>query len=90
MFLIYQKIQSGAVAKSYMMKGFLIYEEMRKYFPILVGFGLACAPVRCAHPSFLDSLLRPTGRCAPPPPPIAASLIIPVILWGPNYVPVRP
>jgi hypothetical protein len=26
--------QSGAVAKSCMRKGFLIYEEMRKYFPI--------------------------------------------------------
>ncbi len=26
--------QSEAVAKSYMRKGFLIYEEMRKYFPI--------------------------------------------------------
>jgi hypothetical protein len=34
MFLIYEEIQSGAVAKSYMRKGFLIYEEMRKYFPI--------------------------------------------------------
>ncbi len=33
-FLIYKKIQSGAVAKSYMRKGFLIYEEVRKYFPI--------------------------------------------------------
>ena len=33
-FLIYSEIQSGAVAKSYMRKGFLIYEEMRKYFPI--------------------------------------------------------
>jgi len=33
-FLIYQEIQSGAVAKSYMRKGFLIYEKMRKYFPI--------------------------------------------------------
>jgi hypothetical protein len=33
-FLIYEKIPSGAVAKSYMRKGFLIYEEMRKYFPI--------------------------------------------------------
>jgi hypothetical protein len=34
-FLIYKEIQSGAVAKSYMGKGFLIYEEkMRKYFPI--------------------------------------------------------
>jgi SpoVK/Ycf46/Vps4 family AAA+-type ATPase len=35
-FLIYKEIQSGAVAKSYMRKGFLIYEEMRKYFPIPV------------------------------------------------------
>jgi hypothetical protein len=33
-FLIYKEIQCGAVAKSYMRKGFLIYEEMRKYFPI--------------------------------------------------------
>jgi hypothetical protein len=33
-FLIYEKIKSGAVAKSYMRKGFLIYEEMGKYFPI--------------------------------------------------------
>jgi hypothetical protein len=30
-FLIYKEIQTGAVAKSYMRKGFLIYEEMRKY-----------------------------------------------------------
>ena len=28
-FLIYKEIQSGAVANSYMRKGFLIYEEMR-------------------------------------------------------------
>jgi hypothetical protein len=33
-FLIYKEIQSVAFAKSYMRKGFLIYEEMRKYFPI--------------------------------------------------------
>jgi hypothetical protein len=33
-FLIYKEIRSGAVAKSYMSKSFLIYEEMRKYFPI--------------------------------------------------------
>jgi hypothetical protein len=33
-FLIYKVIQSGAVAKSYMRKGFRIYKEMRKYFPI--------------------------------------------------------
>jgi hypothetical protein len=33
-FLIYKEIQGGAVAKSYKRKSFLIYEEMRKYFPI--------------------------------------------------------
>jgi hypothetical protein len=47
-FLIYKEIQSGAVAKSYMRKGFLIYEEMRKYFPIheeaLVIYDFATAP----------------------------------------------
>jgi hypothetical protein len=29
----YKEIQSGAVAKSYMRKGFPIYQEMGKYFP---------------------------------------------------------
>ncbi len=41
------KIQSGAVAKSYMRKGFLIYEEMRKYFLTrrpLVIYDFATAP----------------------------------------------
>jgi hypothetical protein len=33
-FLIYKEIQMGVVAKSYMRKGFLIYEEMRKYLVI--------------------------------------------------------
>jgi hypothetical protein len=34
-FLIYKEIQSGAVEKPCMKKGFLIlYEEMRNYFPI--------------------------------------------------------
>jgi hypothetical protein len=33
-FLIYKDMQSGAVAKSYMRKGFLIYQEIRKFFPI--------------------------------------------------------
>jgi hypothetical protein len=33
-FLINKEIQSGAVAKSYMRKGFLIYDEMRKYLVI--------------------------------------------------------
>jgi hypothetical protein len=31
-FLIYMEIQMGSGAKSYMRKGFLIYEEMHKYF----------------------------------------------------------
>ncbi len=33
-FLICKEIQMGAVAKSYMRKGFLIYEKMRKYLVI--------------------------------------------------------
>ncbi len=34
---MYKEIQNGAVAKSYMRKGFLIYEEMRKYLTICEG-----------------------------------------------------
>jgi hypothetical protein len=30
-FLTYKEIQNGAVENSYMRKGFLLYEEMRKY-----------------------------------------------------------
>ena len=30
----YKEIQMGSVAKSYMRKGFLIYEKMRKYLTI--------------------------------------------------------
>ncbi len=33
-FLIYNEIQSGAVAKSFMRKDFLVCEDLRKYFPI--------------------------------------------------------
>jgi hypothetical protein len=33
-FLLYKEIQNGAVAKSYMRMGLLIYEEMRKYLTI--------------------------------------------------------
>jgi hypothetical protein len=33
-FLIFKEIQNEAVAKSYMRKVFLIYEEMRKYLTI--------------------------------------------------------
>jgi hypothetical protein len=36
-FLIYKETQSGAVAKSYMRKGLLLYEEMHNYFPIYEG-----------------------------------------------------
>ncbi len=39
----YKEIQSGAVAKSYLRKGFLTYEEMRKYFPI---YEEAVGPIR--------------------------------------------
>jgi hypothetical protein len=31
---MYTEIPNGAVAKSYLRKGFLIYEEMRKYLTI--------------------------------------------------------
>jgi|688.fasta_scaffold1902805_1 hypothetical protein len=33
-FLIYEEIQMGSVAKSYIRKGFQINEEMRKYLTI--------------------------------------------------------
>ncbi len=33
-FLIYKEMQMGSVATSYIRKGFLIYEEMRKYLTI--------------------------------------------------------
>jgi hypothetical protein len=39
-FLIYKKIQMGSVAKSYMRKGFLIFEEMRKYSTIYEEAGI--------------------------------------------------
>jgi hypothetical protein len=32
--ILYKDIQNGAVAKSFMRKGFLIYEEMLKYLTI--------------------------------------------------------
>ncbi len=36
-FFIYKEIQMGLDAKSYMRKGFLIYEEMHKYFHHISG-----------------------------------------------------
>ncbi len=41
----------------------------------LVGFGRACAPVRCAHPSFWTHC-HPKRGAARPSPPIAASLLL--------------
>jgi hypothetical protein len=49
-FLIHKEIQSGAVAKSYMRKPFLINEEMRKYFPI---YEEAVSHCNCSIPNFL-------------------------------------
>jgi hypothetical protein len=49
---MYKEIQNGAVAKSYMRKGFLIYEEMRKYLtiylrrPLVILYDFATAPFR--------------------------------------------
>ncbi len=36
-FLIYKKIQMGSGAKSYVRKGFLVYEDMHKYFHHIWG-----------------------------------------------------
>jgi hypothetical protein len=52
-YLIYREIQSGAVAKSYMRKGFLIYEEMRKYFPIYEeAVSHICMTLQLLHSTF--------------------------------------
>jgi hypothetical protein len=54
------------------------YKEVQNAFTFqeaykkLVGFGLACAPVRCAHPSFWAHLPAKRGAACPP---IAASLL---------------
>jgi hypothetical protein len=52
-FLIYKEILSRAVAKSYMRKGFLIYEEKRKYFPIYEDGGrLSYMTLQLPHSEF--------------------------------------
>jgi hypothetical protein len=53
-FLIYKEIQMGAVAKSYMRKGFLIYEEMRQY---LVIYEEAVRHIWLSNRSLLDFLI---------------------------------
>jgi hypothetical protein len=35
-FLVFKEIQKGSGAKPYMRKGFLIYEEVRKYFVMYI------------------------------------------------------
>jgi hypothetical protein len=51
-FLIYKEVQIGSVAKSYMRRGILIYEEMRKYLTTIyeeavshLMYDFATAPV---------------------------------------------
>jgi hypothetical protein len=48
-FIIYREIQSGAVTKSYMRKGFLIYEKCENISPYmrrpLVVYDFASAPL---------------------------------------------
>ncbi len=51
-FLIYKEFQSGAVANSYMRKGFLIH-EMRTYFPINEDAGSHIWLCNCSTLKFL-------------------------------------
>ncbi len=55
-FLIYDKIQMGSGAKSYMRKSFLIYEEMPKFFPIYVQYEEAVSHIWLCTRSLLISL----------------------------------
>ncbi len=59
--------QRSATTTDRNMTGIWQTEDPRWIYDKLVGFGRACAPVRCAHPSFC-SLPRQMGRCAPPLP----------------------
>jgi hypothetical protein len=53
-FLIYKEIQMGVVAKSHVRKGFLIYDEMRKYLVIyeeaISHIGLTLQPLPSGFP----------------------------------------
>jgi hypothetical protein len=59
--LIYSEIQSGAVAQSYVRKGFLIYEEMRNISPYmrrpLVIYDFATAPLRISLYVYEENLI---------------------------------
>ncbi len=52
-FLIHKEILNGAVAKSFMRKGFLIYEEMRKYLLIYEEFVSHIWLCNCSLMNFL-------------------------------------
>ncbi len=51
---MYKEIQMGSVAKSYRRKGFLIYEEMRKY---LTWYEEAVSHIWLSNQSLLNFLL---------------------------------
>jgi hypothetical protein len=54
----------------------------------LVGFGRACAPVRCAHPSFWAHYHAKRGAARPPPPPSPSQLRC--FLFTPQNFPLGP
>jgi hypothetical protein len=58
------------------LSGGVIYKSspVRHKYMLLVGFGRACAPVRCAHPSFWVHA-TPNRALRAPPQPIAASML---------------
>jgi hypothetical protein len=53
----------------------VLYISRKIVIKRLVGFGLVCAPVHCAHPSFW-LINTPHGALRALPPPIAASLLL--------------
>jgi hypothetical protein len=53
----------------------------RKLFKLLVSFGRACAPVRCAHPSFWSHYHAQRGAARPPAYRSFAALIYPPKLF---------
>ncbi len=68
-FLTYKEVQSGAVAKFiYMRKGFLIYEKMRKYFPIYTVKKVNNFPVPSRENGklFLQCMRRPLDFATAP------------------------
>jgi hypothetical protein len=67
-----RKISSYLYEKNKIRDFFIMFEL--NVSQLLVGFDRACAPVRCAHPSFWAH--HHVKRGAARPPPIAASLLL--------------